>query len=547
MKHIVSKERTKRTRSREKKAGKSALKRYGWREHPTLGIGIGFSVWLATLAILHSGTILGRAWTPASACNLAGQGLILLTGMLSIGLFLKLANPRLLTRNREILMLGLICVVSIVPARLLMYTSAETHMFSADVLPFVMTFALAPICTTILVNGVTGVAAGLWTTLAISLLLNQGLPIFMAGLIASLVASRTAEQVRTRAKVVRVGIIAGVTEISCVFGATAIHLEHADAGIVLSQAAACVVSGFLAALLALLIIPIFERAFRITTDITWLELADLGHPLLQRLAMEAPGTYHHSLVVSSLAQAAADEIGANALVARVCSYFHDIGKLNKPEFFIENMRFQHSPHDNLPPSMSMLIITSHVKEGVSLGFHYRLPDRCIDVIREHHGTSVVSYFHRKAVSLAESGKSARMSTSGTGVRDSAIEEWNYRYDGPKPTSRESGIICLADPVEAASRSLERPSAANIEGLINDIIDERVQDGQLDDSGLTLAELTQIKNAFIFTLTSILHGRTPYPKDGNAPPQSAKKVSSPPTSVAASPKVAGPSLSTDTQG
>jgi putative nucleotidyltransferase with HDIG domain len=540
MKNIVSKERTKRTRSRERQVGKAAQKTHAWREHPALGLAIALATWLLTIAILHSGHIVSRGVSLSAFLHLSGHAIILLAGLLSIGLLLKLTHPTLLAKNSQILLLALIVIASIVPAKMLVYTSSQTALFSPHILPFVMTFALAPIVATILINGVTGVAAGLWCSLVITILIGGGLPGFLAGLVVTLVASHSAEHVRTRSKVVRVGIMAGITEIAFVFAITAMNWETAEAIIVLRQAAACVVSGFLSAILALIIIPIFEKSFRITTDITWLELADLSHPLLQRLAMEAPGTYHHSLVVSSLAQAAAEEIGANSLIARVTSYFHDVGKLNKPEFFAENMRFQHNPHDDLPPSMSMLIITSHVKEGVSLALHHRLPDRIIDVIREHHGTSVVSYFHRKAVSQAENGKKGAASS----VKNTPVEEWNFRYDGPKPTSRESGIVNLADPVEAASRSLEKPTAASIEGLIDDIIEERVNDGQLDNSGLTLAELTQIKNAFMFTLTSIFHGRTPYPKNGNTPAQSTESVQAPDKAPSEAPDVADEALDSD---
>ncbi len=512
MQRLVSKERTKRTKFRQKQADKAANRNRSWRYHPALGMGIVLVVWAFAVVIVNSNLFLTRASKPIAFLESMGNGVYLLAGLFGIGLFLLLTEPRLLKNNVRLGLVGSIVLVSLVPPKLILYSAHKFEYIGPEVLPFMLTFALAPILGTMLVSSICGIAVGFWTSLAIAVMAQGGLPIFLAGLVTTLVASITAQRVRTRSKVIRAGVVAGITEIACILGVTAANWTHSEVITVTSQAGACVVGGFLSAVLALAFIPFFERIFGLTTDITWLELADLGHPLLQRLALEAPGTYHHSLVVSSLAQAACDEIGANSLIARVCAYFHDIGKLNKPEFFAENMRFQSNPHDNLPPSMSMLVITSHVKEGVSLALLHHLPDRIIDVIREHHGTSVLAYFHHKAKAQNKSEKSGS-GTNGTSNRwTPEVEEWNFRYDGPKPTSRESAVIHLADPVEAASRSLEKPTPGNIESLVNDIFEERLLDGQLDNSGLTLNELHRIKSSFIFTLSSIFHGRTPYPKD-----------------------------------
>lgn len=178
-----------------------------------------------------------------------------------------------------------------------------------------------------------------------------------------------------------------------------------DALTVFHMAGACILGSVISALIALMILPLFETAFDVSSDITLLELSDLGHPLLQRLALEAPGTYHHSLIVANLAQAAADEIGANSLLARVASYFHDIGKIIKPNFFAENIQMQPNPHDNIPPSMSTLVISAHVKEGLSLAMLHKLPSSISKVICEHHGTSVMSFFHHKAQAQQELDRS----------------------------------------------------------------------------------------------------------------------------------------------
>jgi putative nucleotidyltransferase with HDIG domain len=280
---------------------------------------------------------------------------------------------------------------------------------------------------------------------------------------------------------------------------------------------ACISGAILSAIIALLILPMFEHIFAITTDITLLEFSDLGHPLLQRLALEAPGTYHHSLVVANLAQAAAEAIGANGLEARVCSYFHDIGKLTKPNFFAENIHMQHNPHDDIPPSMSTLVIIAHVKEGITLAMLNNLPKPVIRAISEHHGTSMLRFFHNKAQTQLEF-------EMDTGDSTPKVDEGSFRYPGPKPSTKVSAIIGLADATEAASRSIEKTSPGHIEGLVKDIIHARIDDGQLDECDLTMKNLAKIKRTFVFTLTNMLHGRIPYPKDENKNKQSTKQSS-----------------------
>jgi hypothetical protein len=287
----------------------------------------------------------------------------------------------------------------------------------------------------------------------------------------------------------------------------------------LFQALTALANGLLCAFLTLLLIPLFETLFGITTDITLLELSDLSNPVLQRLAMEAPGTYHHSLMVASLSQAAAQEVGANALLVRVSAYFHDIGKLTKPEFFIENAQFRDNPHDDLAPSMSTLVVTSHVKEGVTLARRHKLPRLVVDAIQQHHGSGLVSYFYHRARQQQEAVEPVTAAQKTT-----AVKEEDYRYPGPRPQSREMAILSLADSVEAASRSMEKPTASRIENLVSEIVNSKLLDGQLDDCDLTLSQLAAIKKSFVFTLMNMLHGRIAYPQDENRNKQSTKKTS-----------------------
>src|SRR5216117_3218100 len=279
------------------------------------------------------------------------------------------------------------------------------------------------------------------------------------------------------------------------------------------QSALAIGNGVLTATLVGGALPMLENLFRITTDISWLEASDLNHPLLRRMTIEAPGTYHHSLVVANLAEAAAEAVDANATLCRVCSYFHDVGKLVKPEYFTENMSLERNPHDDLAPSMSALIIIAHVKEGVDLALKHRLNQRIIDIIQQHHGTSLVRYFYQRALQQHEDARAGGKIMKLREDDIPEVREESFRYSGPKPQTKESAIVSLADTVESASRSLEKPTPAKIEQLVNDIIDQRISDHQLDECDLTLRDVRVIAERFRFTLMMMLHSRIAYPKPG----------------------------------
>lgn len=257
------------------------------------------------------------------------------------------------------------------------------------------------------------------------------------------------------------------------------------------------------------LLPVLESVFGVTTDISWLELADLNHPLMKRLSMEAPGTYHHSLMVASLAEAAAEAIGAGATMCRVCAYFHDIGKLTKPDYFIENMDPSENPHDDLTARMSALVLIAHVKDGVDLAIKHKLNVRIIDVIEQHHGTSLVWYFYNRALQQKE--EVIRLVQEDKAKEDDVpqVSEDVFRYPGPKPQFKEAAIISLADACESASRTMEKPNASRIEALVDDIVQARMADGQLDECDLTIAELARVKASFVKTLLSMMHSRVKY--------------------------------------
>jgi hypothetical protein len=242
----------------------------------------------------------------------------------------------------------------------------------------------------------------------------------------------------------------------------------------------------------------------VLTDLSLLEVGDIAHPLLQELVRRAPGTYNHSINVASIGEAAAEAIGARGLLVRVGAYFHDIGKMLKPAYFVENQGQQANRHESLVPAMSTLVIIAHVKEGAELARQYNLPQPIIDLIVEHHGTTLVEYFYHRATERSQADPNG-----------SEVDEQSYRYPGPKPSSRESAVMMLADAVESASRALTEPTPARIVSLVHDLAMKRLLDGQFDECGLTLEELDLIEQSLVKSLTAVYHGRVKYPDQRTA--------------------------------
>ncbi len=383
--------------------------------------------------------------------------------------------------------------------------------------PLLIPYALAPLVLSVLLGRNHGLFAAVFVSLW-GLIIVHGIDpavFIVVSLISGFIAVFVTLQVRQRSRLIRAGVFVGLATwvLAIVFGLIGpIVVESLNWSFLLSQSVATVGSGVITAILVSGALPILESLFRVTTDISWLEAADLNHPLLKRMTIEAPGTYHHSLVVANLAEAAAEAVGANATMARVCSYFHDIGKLVKPEYFTENIS-ERNPHNDLAPTMSALIIIAHVKEGVDLGLKYKLKRQMIDVIQQHHGTSLVWYFYQRALQQQED---ARQGGKIMNMREEDIpevREESFRYPGPLPQTKECAIISLADCVESASRSLEKVTPQRVDQMIQDILSARVAGGQLDECNLTLKELKIIAATFKSTLLSMLHSRVAYPKQG----------------------------------
>lgn len=376
----------------------------------------------------------------------------------------------------------------------------------------VFVFGIAP---TILVAMITAIAyerrfalgLALFHAVLATMLLRQGLDFFCVLLTGVAISTSMLNEVRTRGKLIEVGLTTAMA-----MGLVTIAMQTGILGSpqplssVLSDAMHAGLSGLAVGFIVLGILPFIEKAFRITTGMTLLELADASHPLQRRLATEAPGTYNHSLQVANLAEAAAEAIGANALMARVGALYHDIGKVRKAEFFCENQADGVNRHMSLSPDVSFLIILNHIKDGLDLAREHSLPTALFPFIQGHHGTTLVEYFYYQA-RQSQQDKAAQ-----------AIKESAFRYPGPKPRSREVAIVMLCDTCESACRSITDLSAGKIEAVTHELVLKRLLDGQLSECDLSMRELAVVEHTIARTLLSIHHGRVAYPSI--APPQSA---------------------------
>ena len=299
------------------------------------------------------------------------------------------------------------------------------------------------------------------------------------------------KKVNTRAALIAVGIQMAVLKVAT-FGLLSFFSEVETFGAAL-KSGEIIVSGLVSGMIAIALLPYFEKTFNILTLFKLLELGDLSHPLLKKLSMEAPGTFHHSMMVATLSENAAAAVGANAVFARVASYYHDIGKCKRPQFYVENQQNGENPHNRVSPFMSNLIITSHTKDGAEMAKQYQIPREVRNIMYEHQGTTFLAYFYNKAKAL-----------------DPTVTKEEFRYSGPKPRSKESAIIMLADSIEAAVRSLDEKTPRAIEEMLRKIINSKIEDNQLSEADLTFKEIEIIIHTFVKSLISIHHVRIKYP-------------------------------------
>ena len=450
------------------------------------------------------------------------ERLILTTILLiAVYIYLKQGMHGLQNRNRAIVITAVSILLNLLIIRIIMEIGESALINSRpslSMLPYVAPYALAPIIVAVLVGGAPAVLSALIVAVVFGIIQNNSVEFILIAFLSGVVGAYVSTNIRKRSKLVRSGLLAGAT--AAIAAAAIGFLNGFSFGIVGQQTLVALVVGLLTGILAVGLLPVLEQLFKITTEITLLELTDFNHPLLRRMQMEAPGTYHHSLMVANLSENAAAAIGASPLLCRVCCLFHDIGKLVKPEYFTENQRDGVNPHDEKNPSMSALVIKAHAKEGVEMARKEKLPRVIIDVIRQHHGTTLIQYFYYQANERAKVKQDgilqpfpakANAKYKKKAKETIKVDESTYRYDGPKPAFKESAIIFFADSVEAASRTLKKVTQPNVEELVERIFKDRIEDGQLDNCPLTFQELDQIRKSFIYTVLNMLHARVEYPR------------------------------------
>ncbi|MDH4229414.1 MAG: HDIG domain-containing protein [Nitrospirota bacterium] len=470
-------------------------------------------------AVAH-GDVLVRAGTPVSqrqaaameAMQTAGGafastekaiGITLLVALIFYVFFLDLKGirSRVLEELPRLLLTALTLVGTLIACRLTLFlVGAFTVAFPAvdsSAIPFAIPVASGAMLMTLLLSVRTALVFAMMASILVGLMVTD-IPLFtLYGFVTSLVGVFAVENCQRRSNIIRAGLWVGVVSALVAAG---INLQQAALGEPhrLYDLLFAFSSGILSAMLVSAAMPVLESAFNLPTNIRLLELSDLNHPLLRRLLEQAPGTYHHSMIMSNMAEQGAKAIGENALLARVGCYYHDIGKMLKPGYYIENQwGGQGNMHDRLTPTMSRLVLVAHVKDGIELAHSYKLPEELVDMIPQHHGTRLISYFYAKA-------------REGRGPGEAAPEEDNFRYPGPKPQTKVAGIIMLADTVEASSRVLDDPSPARIAALVDRVVNTIYLDQQLDDCDLTLRDLRKIADAFVRSLTGNFHQRIQYP-------------------------------------
>ncbi len=452
----------------------------------------------------------------------AGLATPLILGVLLVSLVhLRVTEPATWFHNSRVLLIYLVILLQIALVELADFLLHLNLRPPSDILLFAPC-ALAPITLTLLSGVRLGFFASIYGSIWGAMMVSHDhtLAFLLFSLSTGMVGVLATRHLRKRSQLMRAGLYIGLTGLVLAFA-----LQHMTSPLALwrgqgwgqfgMQAGAVLVGGIITVTIVNGLLPVLEGIFKITTPISWIELSDLNHPLLRRLTMEAPGTYHHSLQVASLAEGAAEAIGADATQCRVCAYFHDIGKLERPEYCIENIHGDENPHDDLSPSMSALIIISHVKDGVDLALKHKLNREIISVIQQHHGNSLVWFFYRRALDYQEEVRKQVALGNAKPTDVPEVAEKEFRYPGPRPQSRESAIISLADAVESASRVLQKPTPQKIEQMVSEIVASRLKDGQLDECDLTLGELDKVKESFQNRLRTILHRRIPYP-DEKAP-------------------------------
>jgi hypothetical protein len=382
-----------------------------------------------------------------------------------------------------------------------------TSSFLVSISPYLVAGVAAAVIISVLLGWKPAVFVLISHNLLVLPLLGDNLLPLLSSIVGGLVAIAVSDHMSQRSDMIRIAISAAIAKVLFLLSWYMLN------GSILRTVFGDIVIAFAAAVIFVIIaigsLPFFESTFGIISSVRLLELSNPNRSLLRRLQKEAPGTYNHSMQVANLAEIAADAVGANSLLARVGSYYHDIGKLKRPQFFVENQMAEDNPHEKYAPSLSALIISSHVKDGVEIANEYKLPDQIVDLIKQHHGEGVVNYFYHKALEQEPT--------------ESEVKKLDYQYEGPKPQTKEAGIVMLADTIEAAVRSMSRRSPSKVEELVNKLVKTKLTDGELDECDLTLKEIDKLIYTFTQALSGVYHNRIAYPEKSIADLERSRRL------------------------
>jgi putative nucleotidyltransferase with HDIG domain len=439
---------------------------------------------LRALSLVQS----GNSWTVP-----LGVGLVVAAEMGVAGYFLERFGQRILRTN------ALIRVI-LAASLMILFTLLARAFITLSFNPYLTPLAGLSILGTILLGPRLMFLMVVVTSINVGIIAGNDFFLTAALLISSGFAIYTVVRVNSRTQLLRAGLFIALVAAIVTFAVSLIG--GASFGIALAQGALGLGNGLLSLMLAMVLLPLLENAFNLLTPMKLLELSDPGRPLLQKLLRKAPGTFSHSMQVGNLAENAAERIGADALLARVGAYYHDIGKLEHPTYYIENQFSGVNPHQSLSPALSARVIKRHIRDGLEIGRAWDLPQEILDLIAQHHGTTRIEYFYRKALEEAVGGETVR--------------EEDFRYDYGKPRSKEAGILMIADSVEATVKALQKPTPKRIEDVVSDTIKHKLDDGQFDECQLTMREIRQVGEAIREALIGFLGPRIEYPAEKKPP-------------------------------
>lgn len=434
---------------------------------------------------------------------------LLMTLLLVLFSYLKrFSQTKVQLEIKDLLVMGLVAVFIVALTKGFLFTTNAAFLsrYSTDFIPASFFLYLAPVAAgpmligLLISSGAVVLLFTLFLATSLTLMVEGDFSFAIVVLVSGFAAARGVYACKKRNDIYLAGVKTGFISAIMIVFVVLINLDSSPDVLyqLLWLAPAGLASGVLSSMVAMISVPLVESWFNYTTDVKLLELSSLNHPLMKEMIVKAPGTYHHSLVVGSMCEAAAEEIGANALLAKVMAYYHDIGKMEHAQYFIENQKQGHNPHDQISPNMSKTILIAHVKDGVELGAEHKLGKPIIDGILQHHGTTLISFFYNKA--LEEQDEDI-----------DHIEPDDFRYPGPKPQFREAALVMLADSIEAAARSLDEPTPARLQNIVKNIIQNKFLDGQLEECNLSLRDLSMIDGCFLRVLLGIYHHRIDYPQ------------------------------------